>query len=185
MPDPYIGEIRMVGFTYAPEHWANCDGQLLPIAQHQSLYALLGTTYGGDGRNTFALPDLRGRVPIHVGTGPGLTPRMLGQKSGAERVPLATAQMPAHNHAATAETTINVHKAGGNQTSPENHVLAAASRETIYSDLDPDATLNVQAGATTTVTVDNAGGGQSHENMQPWLCIRFIIALEGVFPPRP
>jgi microcystin-dependent protein len=183
MSEPFIGQIMMVGFSFAPRGWANCDGQLLPIAQHQELYALLGTTYGGDGRTTFALPDLRGRVPIHVGTGPGLTQRKEGQKSGVERVTLHTTQMPAHNHAATAETTINAHKGDANQTSPDNHVLAETGEDT-YSDEAPDGALNVQASATT-VTVDNAGGGQAHENMQPWLCVRFVIALIGVFPPRP
>jgi microcystin-dependent protein len=174
----------MVGFTYAPVGWADCDGQLLPIAQHTALYSLLGTTYGGDGVNTFALPDLRGRVPIHVGPGPGLTQRMLGQKGGAESVTLHTTQMPVHNHPAPAEAIINVHNAGGNQASPGDHVLAAASRENIYSDQAPDATLRAADAVEVSVQVHDAGGGQAHQNMQPWLCVRFIIALQGVYPPR-
>jgi len=134
MSEPFIGQIMMVGFNFAPRGWANCDGQLLPIAEHTALYSLLGTTYGGDGVNNFALPDLRGRVPIHVGTGPGLTTRKEGQKGGQERVAL---------------------------------------QET-----------DVGPGGRTPIKV-NVGASTNLPNMQPFTCVRFVIALVGLFPQRP
>jgi len=181
MSEPFIGEIRMVGFTFAPRGWANCDGQLLPIAQNTALFSLFGTIYGGDGRTTFALPDLRGRVPIHTGNGPGLTSRTQGSRSGAERVTLGVNNLPAHNHAAT--STANCNGVAGNSNDAVGNFWAddAGVSSGTYHTGPSNATMN--AGAVQT-TVANTGGGQAHENMQPFLVIRFIVALTGLFPSR-
>lgn len=169
MSEPFLAEIRIVGFNFAPRGWAFCDGQILPINQNQSLYSLLGTTYGGDGRTSFALPDLRSRTPIHRSDG-----HQLGQKSGAETVTLTAAQIAAHTHTAKASSTaVNI----GN---PTGHVLGAADPgQTEYR--DPEA-ANMTALRSGTVT--NAGGGQAHDNMQPYLTLAFVIALQGLFPSR-
>jgi len=169
--EPFIAQITMFGGNFAPRGWAYCDGQLLPINQYQALFSLLGTTYGGDGRTTFALPDLRGRVAIHPGRGPGLTVRTLGQKGGAETHTLTAAQMPAHTHGLQASDT------RGNSSDPTNHVNAVKSRTNIYSDAAPNVSMSTQA-------VANTGGGQAHNNMQPFLGINHIIALQGIFPSR-
>ncbi len=169
MSEPFLAEIRIVGFNFAPRGWAFCDGQILPINQNQSLYSLLGTTYGGDGRTSFALPDLRSRTPVHKGGG-----YQLGQKGGAETVTLTAAQIAAHTHAAKASSTV------GNTNTPAGRVLAAAPV--------PDLLYEAPAAATSTAlrsgTVANAGGGQAHNNMQPYLTISFCIALQGLFPSR-
>ena len=173
MSEPFIGEIRMVGFNFAPTGWALCNGQLMSIAQNQALFALLGTTYGGDGVQTFALPDLRGRVPMHFGQGPGLTPRTQGEKSGSETVTLLQNQMPAHNH------LLNAAGNAGNTTSPQNALPAASGDgSTPYSTANPDTTMNPLATGIT-------GGSQPHENMPPYLVVNFIISLNGIFPSRP
>ncbi len=166
MSEPFLAEIRIVGFNFAPRGWAFCDGQILPINQNQSLYSLLGTTYGGDGRTTFALPDLRGRTPLHRGDG-----YALGQKSGAETVTLTAAEIPAHTHAAKASS------ADANNPVPTNRVLAAASDA--YRDPEAATTTALRSG-----TVTNAGGGQAHDNMQPFTTVAFCIALRGLFPSR-
>jgi microcystin-dependent protein len=160
----------MVGFNFAPRGWAFCDGQILPINQNQSLYSLLGTTYGGDGRTSFALPDLRGRTPIHVGRSNGGGDHRLGQKSGEETHTLAANEMPQHRHTAKASSTV------GNQPVPNGAVLAATPAQ-IWRDAPGDVTL--RAG-----TVANVGGGQAHDNMQPYLAVNFCIALQGLFPSR-
>lgn len=164
MSEPFLAEVRIVGFNFAPRGWAFCDGQILPINQNQSLYSLLGTTYGGDGRTTFALPDLRGRVPVHPGSGVSL-----GQKSGEETHTLTIDEMPQHNHNFLALNT------NGTTTSPFNNLLA------VSSDLpyQPVETL-VQMGN----MMLNVGGSQAHENMQPYLALNFCIALQGLFPSR-
>ncbi len=174
MSEPFIGEIKMVGFNFAPRGWSLCDGQLLPISQNSALFSLLGTIYGGDGRTTFALPDLRGRVPTHQGTGPGLTQRRIGQKFGQETVTLNVGNMPSHTH--TAKLHGKSDDAGTNEVS--GVVLANASENT-YADEDPDVEMG-----TGSVTLENTGGSQSHYNMQPTLCINFVIALVGLFPSR-
>jgi len=172
MCDQFLGEIRMVGFNYAPEGWALCNGQLLKIAENTALFSLLGTTYGGDGNNTFALPDLRGRVAIHQGSGSGLTPHLMGDKGGFESVTLAANEMPAHNHKLKATTDT----AGAN--SPGGNALATLPRGTsIYG--GPQNLVDMASQA-----VDNAGGGQAHHNMQPFLVVNFIIALTGLYPSR-
>jgi microcystin-dependent protein len=170
--EPFIGEIIIFAGNFAPRNWAFCEGQLLAISSHQSLFSILGTTYGGDGRTTFGLPDLRGRVAIQQGQGPGLSNHALGAKGGVENVTLQTSQIPSHNH------TINAVIAAGNQNSPTDHLLADSSAfDKEYSDANPDTTMKSSM-------VGNTGGSQSHTNMQPYLAINYIIALEGVYPSR-
>jgi microcystin-dependent protein len=166
---PYLGEIRMFAGNFAPRGWAFCNGQLLPIAQNSALFSLLGTTYGGDGRTTFALPDLRGRVPLHPGTGPGLTTRRLGEKSGGESVTLAVSQVPSHSHTVAPGAV----SGQGNTSWPAGSAPAAGRN--FHSTAAPDVSMRA------TVST-NTGGGQSHPNMQPYLGISFIIALQGVYP---
>lgn len=181
MSEPFIGQIQMFGFNFNPRGWANCDGQLLSIAQNSALFSLLGTTYGGDGRTTFGLPDLRGRAPIHTGQGAGLTNRQLGSRSGSERVTLTEAQLAAHDH--TASSVANAVVPGGNSNDANNNFWAddiGVSSGTYHTG---PANASMNAAAVTT-TVNNAGGGQSHENMQPFLTVRFCIALTGIFPSR-
>ena len=168
MSEPFIGQIVMFGGNFNPRSWALCDGQLLPISQNTALFSILGTTYGGDGRTTFALPDLRGRVAMHPGSGPGLSPRRLGEKSGVENVILTTNQIPSHTH------SLRVKDDDADQGSPVNNVLANAN---VYSGAAPDAVMNTGA-------IQNTGGGQQHTNVQPYLCVNYIIALQGIFPSR-
>jgi microcystin-dependent protein len=171
MTTPYIGEIRIFGGNFAPNGWAFCDGSLLSIPEHDALFSLIGTTYGGDGENTFALPDLRGRLPVHQGTGPDGANYVIGQQGGAETVTLTADQAPEHSHTMVGSGDI------GNQTSPVGHVLARSNTLDAYSNRPPN--LQMRAASTTPV-----GGGQPHENMQPYLPISFIIALFGVYPTQ-
>ncbi len=176
--EPFIGQIIMFGGNFAPRGWALCDGTLLAISQHQALFSILGTTYGGDGRTTFGLPDLRGRVAMHAGSGPGLSPRRLGEKSGAQENYLNVNQMPSHNHAATG--TVNLGTVA-NSASGSGAFLPITTGANFYSDTAGNADLN--AGAVS-VTVSNNGGGQGINNIQPYQCVYFIIALQGTFPSR-
>jgi microcystin-dependent protein len=171
MAQPYVGEIRMFGGNFAPAGWMFCEGQLLPISENETLFNLIGTTYGGDGQSTFALPDLRGRLPIHNGTGGGGT-YQLAQTGGAEEVTLTVQQIPIHSHALVASTTT------GNQNAPANQVLAASPSVKMYIEDTPDATLNAAN------SVTPVGGSQPHSNFQPYLCIDFIISLFGIFPTQ-
>lgn len=174
MSEPFLAEVRIVGFNYAPRGWAFCDGQILPINQNQSLYSLLGTTYGGDGRTSFALPDLRGRVPIHVGQSNGGAIHQLGQKGGEEAHTLSTAEMPQHDH--------QLDGSSSNADSPiaTNQILAATPAADIYvQGTGTNALQNMSA-----ASVANTGGGQAHENMQPFLVLNYCIALQGLFPSR-
>jgi microcystin-dependent protein len=175
MSEPFLGEIRMVGFTFAPRGWAFCNGQIMSLAQNQALFSLLGTTYGGDGITTFALPDLRGRVPIHCGnsTGPGLSSYNSGQLGGTENVTLLPTQLPAHSH------PVNAVAAGGNSASPSGNLPAIESTGTSldYSTAGASATMS-------SAMIGNNSGGQPHSNIQPYLAINFIIALQGIFPSR-
>ena len=177
--DPFIAEIVMFGGNFAPRGWAFCDGQLLSISSNQALFSLVGTIYGGDGRTTFGLPDLRGRVPLGPRQGAGLSNCALGQRGGAESVALTIAQMPSHTHTAT--VTVRATSSNGNQTGPAGHILANDPREDQYSDTTPDVTMNSGA---TSVANANTGGSQAHPNLQPYLAINFIIAQVGVFPSR-
>lgn len=170
MSEPFLAEIRIVGFNFAPRGWAFCDGQILPINQNQSLYSLLGTTYGGDGQTSFALPDLRGRVPIHVGSG-----HHEGQKSGEETHTLSVDEMPQHNH------VINGTDTTATLGTPINNVpgQSPTSVGSIYG--NTNSQLNaVFANA----SISNTGGSQAHDNMQPYLAVNFCIALQGLFPSR-
>lgn len=183
MSEPFMGEIKIVGFGFNPRGWANCDGQLLSIAQNQALFSLFGTMYGGDGRTTFGLPDLQGRVPIHVGRGSGLPNYKQGQKGGSVSITLSTLQIPSHNHSATATSTAKASSRSAEATNPADRVWAeTAGGEAIYSDTN-DVDMSPQA-ITSSVTVNNAGGGQEHNNMQPYHVVRFIVALVGLFPSR-
>lgn len=176
MSEPFIGEIRMVGFNFAPRGWAFCNGQILSIAQNTALFSLLGTTYGGNGQTTFALPDLRGRIPMHWGQGAGLTPRVLGEVSGSENVTLLTTQIPAHTHLLNASSAdADALSPGGNFNAVTNDPSTLNSMNTYKS----TANTQMNPGA-----VGATGGSQPHENMQPYLCVSFIIALEGIFPSR-
>lgn len=169
MSEPFLGEVRMVGFNFAPRGWAFCDGQILPINQNQSLYSLLGTTYGGDGRTSFALPDLRGRTPIHAGRSNGGDEHRLGQKSGEETHTLDVAEIPQHRHEVRASS------ANADAPIPQGNVLAAANN--VYR--DTRNLTGLRPGA-----IGSTGGGQAHENMQPYLAINFCIALQGLLPSR-
>lgn len=164
MAQPYVGEIRMFAGNFAPAGWAFCEGQLLPISENETLFQLIGTTYGGDGQETFALPDLQSRVPVHQGNG-----FVLAQAAGEESVTLTTQQMPAHNHAFTAsQASGNVITAGGNLPADSLNVKP-------YINAAPDGNMNANA-------ISITGGNQPHENCQPFLCVNFIISLFGIFP---
>jgi microcystin-dependent protein len=170
--DPFIAEIKIFAGNFAPRAWAFCDGQLLPISQNSALFSLLGTTYGGDGRTTFGLPDLRGRTPIGPRNGPGLSDYALGQRGGAEHIQLNSAQMPSHNHLIRAVTT------GGTSTTPTDNLLAdSAAFDNEFS----DATANTNMSS---AMVSSAGGNLAHENRQPFLALNYIICIQGVFPSR-
>ncbi|MCP4361480.1 MAG: phage tail protein [Chloroflexi bacterium] len=193
MSEPFLAEIIMFGGNFAPRGWALCDGQLLPISQYSAVFSLLGTTYGGDGRTTFGLPDMRGRVPVHPGTGPGLTPRRLGESSGTEHNTLSVNQMPSHTHATTTTATTSVPastNSGTKELPAAGDFLAAGNvsgrpEAQIYIEAaNAGTTVDLSAGATVNVTVVNTGNGQQVNNMQPWLGVNFIIALEGTFPSR-
>lgn len=167
MSEPFLAEVRIFGFNFAPRGWALCDGQILPINQNQSLYSLLGTTYGGDGRTSFALPDIRGRVPIHVGEG-----HREGQKSGEETHTLSANEMPNHDHVLMGSNDVP-----GSPLTPEGHVFSKANFD-FYR--EPGNTLQALNQASTF----NVGGGQAHENMQPYIALNYGIALQGLFPSR-
>jgi microcystin-dependent protein len=170
MSEPFIGQIQMFGFNFAPRSWALCDGQLLPISQNSALFSLLGTIYGGDGRTTFALPELRGRMPMHFGNGPGLTNRAIGQKSGEQSHQLTEAEMPNHIH------TRPVTAAVGDSTTPVGTVPATAN--------DGESNYSTAAAGLSSNNAASSGGSQAHNNLPPYLVINFSIALFGVFPSR-
>lgn len=170
--EPFIGEIIMFGGNFAPRGWALCDGALLSISQNQALFSILGTTYGGDGRTTFGLPDLRGRVSMHPGSGPGLTTRRLGEKGGTETNTLSVNQLPSHNHS----VAVGVSTVAGEEATPAGQVLANSANS-----FNEDATSGQNLGG---VSQSNVGGGQSVNNIQPFQCVNYIIALQGTFPSR-
>ncbi|HEX7832762.1 MAG TPA: tail fiber protein [Thermoanaerobaculia bacterium] len=164
MAQPYVGEIRMFAGNFAPAGWMFCEGQLLPISENETLFQLLGTTYGGDGESTFALPDLRGRIPIHQGNG-----FILAETGGAEEITLTVNQIPSHSHPWLASGV------GGQQSNPAGLVLAATTGTDIYSGDVPTGNMSPQ-------TCSSVGGSQPHTNFQPYLCVDFIISLFGIFP---
>ena len=172
MGEPYVGEIRMFGGNFPPSGWAFCNGALMPISENETLFNLIGTTYGGDGQETFALPDLQGRVPVHAGQGPGISQNyQLGEKGGVETVTLTAPTIPIHSHAFVASS------AGASSLDPTGQVLAQTAQRAIYT--EDTTTTNLAASA-----VSPVGGSQPHENMAPYLCINFIISLFGVFPSQ-
>jgi microcystin-dependent protein len=170
MSEPFLGEIRMVGFNFAPRGWATCDGQILAIAQNTALFSLLGTQFGGNGQTTFALPDLRGRVPIHQGQGPGLSPRTIGEMAGETNHTLIMTEMPMHNHLVACNNE-------GASTGRPAGAVPSVSGSNIYAASSDGSTMNPQM-------IGIAGGSQPHNNMQPYLCVNFVIALEGIYPSR-
>lgn len=184
--EPFIGMIVMFGGNFAPRGWAKCDGTLLAISQYQALFSILGTTYGGDGRTTFGLPALRGRVPMHYGQGPGLSNHPLGQKSGVENVTLNTNQIPSHTHGINASGTLRVVREDGNTAEPAGAAIANVSPDTTMAynnSTAPDADAAANS-VVVSATATNTGGNQDHTNMQPYLAVNFIIALQGTYPSR-
>lgn len=174
MSDPFLGEIRMFAGNFAPEDWAFCDGALLSIAENDALFSLIGITYGGDGSTTFALPDLRGRLPVGQGTGPGLKPRTIGAPFGTDTVTLTAQQLPAHSHGFVATTAI------GASSKPGNNLFADTGNDDIYApapENPPFKTMNQQ-------TVRNDGEGTAHDNHMPSLAMNYIICLAGIYPSR-
>ncbi len=173
LEDFYVGEIRMFTGNFAPVDWAFCDGQLLPIQGNEMLYSVLDVHYGGDGVNTFGLPDMRGRIPVHQGRGINLTNRTLGEKFGVERATLSVDQIPSHTHVLLASSTSATSK------TPE-HTVLATTNENFYDDgTQTPKITQLDAGA-----VDNTGSNQMHSNIQPYLCLNFIISLKGIYPSR-
>jgi microcystin-dependent protein len=172
--DPFVAEIRIFPFNFAPKGWAFCDGQLLPLSQNTALFSLLGTTYGGDGKSTFALPDLRGQVPMHPGQGPGLSLRDLGESGGSATVTLLESEIPSHTHGVMASS-------GAGTTANPDGGAWAQPRYGRVTEKAYGTTINASMGANSTGIT---GGGQPHNNMQPYLTMNFCIALQGIFPPR-
>lgn len=171
--EPFIAEIKLFAGNFAPRGWAFCDGQLLPINQNQALFSLLGTIYGGDGRTTFALPDLRGRVPVHPGTGPGLSQYRVGEKGGAETVSLTVEQLAAHSH------SLQASKQNGDTSDTPGASLADSKGSD--RDYNKSGTVDTEMSKN---SIGATGGGQAHENRQPYLAVHYIIALQGIFPSR-
>jgi microcystin-dependent protein len=169
--EPFLGSLLLVPYNFAPSGWALCHGQLLPISQNTALFSLLGTTYGGDGVTTFALPDLRGRVPISSGQGPGLQNYNLGQAGGAESATLGVNQLPSHNH------SVNTVSGPGTSPHPANELLASSTSGSVYAPAKPNSTLNANA-------VSHTGGGQPVSIRSPYLTLNWIIALQGIYPSQ-
>ena len=171
MSDPFVGEIREFAFNFAPKGWAKCNGQLLAISQNTALFSILGVTYGGDGKSTFALPDLQGRVPMGPGQGQGLSQRDVGEEGGAETITLLTSEMPVHTHAAACNSLV------GDQYDPAGHLWAQDAAGNLEYKTTGTSPMN---GAALTVN----GGSAPHTNLQPYCVLNYCIALQGVFPPR-
>jgi microcystin-dependent protein len=172
MADPFVAEIRIFPFNFAPKGWAFCDGQILPISQNTALFSLLGTTYGGDGKSNFALPDMQGNAPMHPGQGPGLSLHDLGETGGSQTVSLLESEIPSHSHSVSASAV------DGTAKSPSGQKVASGVGVNMYATApSPMTNLNFMA-------ISPAGGDQPHNNMQPYLTLSFCIALQGVFPPR-
>lgn len=178
MDAPFIGSIVMFAGNFAPRGWAFCQGQVLPIAQNTALFSLLGTTYGGNGQTTFALPDLRSRVPVGQGQGPGLSPYVLGEVTGVESVALASNQMPAHNH------NVQVSSGQADSATANNNYLAVANGSLAGDPVAVNTYNGTPNGMLGNNSISMTGGSQPHDNIQPSLCMNYIIALEGIFPSR-
>jgi microcystin-dependent protein len=173
MSDQFVAEIRIFPFNFPPQGWAFCDGQILPLSQNTALFSLLGTTYGGDGKTNFALPNMQGNAPMHPGQGPGLSLHDLGETGGSDTVTLLQSEIPSHSHAMAASTQ------DGLDNHPVNNLLAQGIGVAQYTDANTGPFTNLNNNA-----LASAGGGQPHNNMQPYLTLNFCIALQGVFPPR-
>jgi microcystin-dependent protein len=171
MSEPFVGEIRMFGGSFAPAGWAFCSGQLIPISENETLFNLIGTTYGGDGQETFQLPDLQGRIPIHAGQGPGLQNYQIGERAGVESVTLTTPQIPIHSHPMIASTNV------ATATGAAGNVLASTIVTKLYVEDVDDVAMSANA-------ISPAGGSQPHDNMMPFLVVSFIISLFGIFPTQ-
>jgi len=171
MSEPFVGEIRMFAGNFAPRGWAFCDGQLLAVSQNDALFSLLGTIYGGDGRTTFGLPEMRGRVPLHQGTGPDLSPRRLGSRAGTERETLTVNQLASHSH------DFNANKAVATDQAPAGKVVAQGEGVNFYRNEGQNESM-------ASTMIEETGGSGSHSNLMPTLCIHFIIALFGIYPSR-
>lgn len=179
MSQPYVGEIRMFGGSFAPAGWAFCNGQLMPISENDTLFNLIGTTYGGDGEETFGLPDLQGRIPVHAGQGPGISQNYaLGEKAGAESVTLTTQQIPNHTH------TPQISNAPGSTFTPTSGTVLANSNSTSVNVYKSPADLGTGQVALNAASISAIGGSQPHTNIQPTLAISYIISLFGVFPSQ-
>jgi microcystin-dependent protein len=171
MADPFVAEIRIFPFNFAPKGWAFCNGQLIPISQNTALFSLLGTYYGGDGKSTFALPDMQGNAPLHQGQGQGLSYRVLGEIGGSENVTLLTSEMPIHSHSQNVSTRL------GTENNPTNQFPAEGDGINLFGAASNFTPMSAS-------TLAPAGGSLPHNNMQPYLTLNFCIALQGVFPPR-
>src|SRR5262245_14048242 len=174
MSNPFLAEIRILPFNFAPKGWAFCDGQLLPISQNTALFSLLGTTYGGDGKSNFALPNMQGNAPMHPGQGPGLSLHDLGETSGSDTVSLLESEIASHSH------TLMGQGALGNRTTPAANAIARTSGSTPFVPSSGNPPLVTMAAT----ALAPAGGSQPHNNLQPYLTLNFCIAMQGVFPPR-
>lgn len=174
MSEPFIAEIRIFAGNFAPRGWAFCDGQLLPISNNTALFSLIGTTYGGDGRTTTALPNLQGRAPMHPGRGPGLTARRLGERVGVETVTLTEAQIPSHTHTVRASQALGIPN-----LEPSNTTSIARTQIPAYQTNTSGSLVDMAS-----QTLSTTGGGQAHDNVQPYLTLNFIIALQGLYPSR-
>ena len=172
MADPFVAEIRIFPFTFAPRGWAWCNGQILPLSQNTALFSLLGTTYGGNGQSNFALPDLQGRAPMHPDQGPGLSLHDLGETGGSETVSLLESEIPAHSH-----NVRSVNEEANSNSPSTNSTFAVSAKANVYADQNPNVAMSANS-------LSPAGGNQPHNNMMPYLTFCFNIALQGVFPPR-
>jgi microcystin-dependent protein len=182
MADPYLGEIKMFGFNFAPLGWAFCNGGTLPISSNSALFALLGTTFGGNGTTTFGLPDLRGRFPMHFGNGPGLSGRVMGEVGGSESTTLVATNLPPHTHSISATGAMPCSNGPGNADDPTTKIPAGSATDENYT--VPGSATGTMAPLTVTGTSGSTGAGAAFTNMPPFLAVNFCIALQGIFPSR-
>jgi microcystin-dependent protein len=181
MSQPFVGQVMMFGGNFAPQGWMTCSGQILPISEYETLFNLVGTTYGGDGQTTFGLPDLQGRIPLNQGTGPGLSPRVIGQKAGTESVTLTTAQIPLHTH------SVNAVNANANQQAPAGNSIFANEVSTATGGGNAFTYLAGTPASTSPLlaaTLNQSGGSTPHENIQPVLAVTYCISLFGIYPSQ-